>query len=154
MLANQCLEYLVVCSFYCSAKSVNPTSTKEEEYSSEGNWQRMQNEFQCKLTVKVVRPHGWAPFLAWTSTLSCGSVSESMFTVFLCLDRDRFEVFVQTLFEQIVFNVQLLLTGYVHRVYTEIWGGGREREWMGEGEGLIIIVSSLACLAASSASAR
>lgn len=79
-----------------------------------------------------------------------------MFTVFLCLDRDRFEVFVQTLFEQIVFNVQLLLTGYVHRVYTEIWGGGKkkEREWMGEGEGLIIIVSSLACLAASSASAR
>lgn len=66
------------------------------------------------------------PSLARMSTLSCGSVSESMFTVFLCLDRDRFEVFVQTLFEQIVLNVQLLLTSYVHRIYTEIWKKKRE----------------------------
>lgn len=42
------------------------------------------------------------------------------FTVFLCLEGDGFEVFVQPLFEQIVFHVQLLLPGHVHRIYTEI----------------------------------
>lgn len=40
--------------------------------------------------------------------------------MFICLLGDRLEVFVQPLFEQIVFNVQLLLASHVHRIYTEI----------------------------------
>lgn len=44
----------------------------------------------------------------------------SAFTVFFCLLRDGFEVFVQPLFVQIVFNVQLLLTSHIHRIDAEI----------------------------------
>lgn len=54
-----------------------------------------------------------------------------MFTMFLRLVGDGFEVYVQPLFEQIVFNVQLLLTGHVHRIYTEIWESGRKVEMAG-----------------------
>lgn len=41
--------------------------------------------------------------------------------MFLCFRGDGFEIFIQPLFEQIVFNIQLLLAGHVHRIYTEIW---------------------------------
>lgn len=52
----------------------------------------------------------------------------SMFTVFLRLHSDGFQVFIQTLFEQIVFNIQLLFTGYVHRIYTQVWTQTRKKE--------------------------
>lgn len=46
--------------------------------------------------------------------------TQVLFTVFLSLMCDRFQVFIQALFEQIVFDVQLLLASDVHCVYTQI----------------------------------
>lgn len=43
-----------------------------------------------------------------------------IFTVFLCFGAHRLEVFIQPLFEKIVLDIQLLLTGYVHGVDTQI----------------------------------
>lgn len=42
-------------------------------------------------------------------------------TVSFCLVGDSVQVFVQPLLEQIVLDVQLLLTGHIHGIYTEIW---------------------------------
>lgn len=41
-------------------------------------------------------------------------------TVFLCLLRDSLEVFVQSLLEEVVLHIQLLLAGHVHGVDAEI----------------------------------
>lgn len=54
-------------------------------------------------------------------------VAAQLFTVFLRFLRDGFQVFIQTLFEQIVLNVQLLLTGDVHCVYAQIWTATRKK---------------------------
>lgn len=49
--------------------------------------------------------------------------SVMIFTVFLCFGAHRLEVFIQPLFEKIVLDIQLLLTGYVHGVDAQIWNG-------------------------------
>lgn len=46
--------------------------------------------------------------------------SRLLFTVFLSLMCDGFQVFIQALLEQIVFNIKLLLSSDVHRIYTQI----------------------------------
>lgn len=51
--------------------------------------------------------------------------------MFLCFTAHRFEVFIQPLFEKIVFNIQLLLTSYIHGVYTQIWNGSGKVRYKG-----------------------
>ena len=41
--------------------------------------------------------------------------------MFLSFCGDRFAILVQSLFEQVVFHIQLLLSCYVHGINTEVW---------------------------------
>lgn len=116
--------WLIVCfknmpKEFCNAEALQ----QENKQTNKGKTEQKHKKRSHILTL-FVNPLRWQIKYAHLHTLNSISTLmvslTSAFTVLFCLLGDRFELFIQPLFEQIVFNVQLLLTSHVHCIYTKI----------------------------------
>lgn len=125
-ISRKRVRWLIVCfktmpRDICNAEALQ----QENKQTNKGkNWTKTNkktitlfvNPLRCQ--IKYAHLHTLTNLLSSISTLMVSVTSA--FTVLFCLLGDRFELFIQPLFEQIVFNVQLLLTSHVHCIYTKI----------------------------------